>query len=102
MTCHMHPGTLVLNSYLGYMWWDNESDGAHMYPKDQKYPSADTHFAVHQHNPEGSATRGLWSNQYPDSTDHHGVPAGSGSSPPPGCTWPRSGATSNGWTSSSR
>lgn len=76
MTCHMHPGTLVLNSYLGFMWWDNESDGAHMYPRDQKYPSADTHFAVHQHNPEGSATRGLWSNQYPDSTDHNGVPAG--------------------------
>lgn len=76
MTCHMHPGTLVLNSYLGYMWWDNESDGEHMYPRDQKYPSADTHFAVHQHNPEGSATRGLWSNHYPASTDHHGVPAG--------------------------
>ena len=40
----MHPGTLVLNSYLGYMWWDNESDGAHMYPKAQKYPDADTHY----------------------------------------------------------
>jgi hypothetical protein len=76
MTCHMHPGTLVLNSYLGYMWWDNESDGAHMYPRAQKYPSADDHFAVHQHNPEGSAVRGLWSNRYPEDVSHAGEVAG--------------------------
>ncbi|PYQ22633.1 MAG: hypothetical protein DMF81_11455, partial [Acidobacteria bacterium] len=26
MTCHMHPGTSMVATYLGYTWWDNEAD----------------------------------------------------------------------------
>ena len=35
MTCHMHPGTNMVATYLGQMWWDNESDGKMMYPAGQ-------------------------------------------------------------------
>ena len=38
IVCHIHPGTNVLNSYLGYMWWDEETDGELMYPPQQKHP----------------------------------------------------------------
>ncbi len=30
--CHMHPGTTVLQSYLGYMWSDQDTDAEVMYP----------------------------------------------------------------------
>ena len=30
----MHPGTNMVATYLGLTWWDNESDGAKMYPGD--------------------------------------------------------------------
>ena len=33
IVCHVHPGTNVLNSYTGYMWWDEETDGELLYPK---------------------------------------------------------------------
>ena len=33
IVCHVHPGTNVLNSYTGYMWWDEETDGELMYPE---------------------------------------------------------------------
>jgi hypothetical protein len=33
MNCHMHQGNSFVNSYLGYTWWDQESDGEHMYPR---------------------------------------------------------------------
>ncbi len=32
IVCHVHPGTTVLNEYLGFMWWDEETDGELMYP----------------------------------------------------------------------
>ncbi|MBI3950650.1 MAG: hypothetical protein HY314_09365 [Acidobacteria bacterium] len=35
--CHVHPGTTVTNSYLGYTWWDNETDGELMYPKQERH-----------------------------------------------------------------
>ncbi len=60
MVCHMHPGTNVLNSYLGYMWWDNETDGACMYPRTQKDPTAEELNQASLSNPEESAARGLW------------------------------------------
>jgi hypothetical protein len=60
ISCHVHPGTNVLNSYLGLMWWDNETDGKVMYPKDQRDPSPQREFEVSQHNPEQAAARGLW------------------------------------------
>ncbi len=38
IVCHIHPGTNMVASYLGYIWWDNETDGEHMYPKEQHNP----------------------------------------------------------------
>ena len=65
IVCHIHPGTNVVNAYLGYTWWDNEIDGDKMYPAKQKYPTPEQEAAVSDHNPEGSAPRGLWSDLYP-------------------------------------
>src|SRR6185436_2392713 len=59
--CHIHPGTNVLNSYLGYMWWDNETDGELMYPAQQKYPTAEEMTRSQMSNPDETAARGLWS-----------------------------------------
>ncbi len=76
IVCHMHPGTNVVNAYLGFTWWDNETDGEVMYPKNQKYPTPRQEFEVTQHNPEGAAVRGLWSNLYPNDESHAGDVAG--------------------------
>ena len=38
MNCHMHQGNLFVNPYLGYTWWDQETDGEFMYPKKQTKP----------------------------------------------------------------
>jgi hypothetical protein len=62
MTCHMHPGTNMVATYLGMTWWDNESDGAAMYPKQQRELSAEEEREKLSRNPEGSSLRGLWSN----------------------------------------
>ncbi len=62
IVCHIHPGTNVLNTYLGYMWWDNETDGQVMYPKHQKDPSAEELMETSWSNPEEAAARGLWGN----------------------------------------
>ena len=60
MVCHVHPGTTVMNSYLGYMWWDVETDAELMYPKQQKYPSAEEIAQANMNNPEETAVRGNW------------------------------------------
>ena len=39
MVCHVHPGTNMVTTYFGYTWWDNESDGDAMYPKQQRNPT---------------------------------------------------------------
>ena len=62
MVCHMHPGTNMVASYLGLTWWDNESDGAKMYPATQHDPSQDEEQEKLDRNPEGASLRGLWSN----------------------------------------
>ncbi|HEV2835888.1 MAG TPA: hypothetical protein VGW58_11255 [Pyrinomonadaceae bacterium] len=62
MVCHMHPGTNMVASYMGLTWWDNESDGAKMYPATQHNPSQDEEQEKLNRNPEGSSLRGLWSN----------------------------------------
>jgi hypothetical protein len=59
--CHMHPGTNVSNTYFGTTWWDNETDGDRMYPKEGGDPSAKKVAAVQAANPEAAAPRGLWS-----------------------------------------
>jgi hypothetical protein len=62
MTCHMHPGTNMVATYLGQTWWDNESDGKSMYPSDRQInPGQDEEVEKLDKNPEGSSLRGLWS-----------------------------------------
>lgn len=61
MVCHIHPGTNVLNSYLGYMWWDNETDGELMYPEEQKELTAEDYIRATESNPNEAAARGHWS-----------------------------------------
>jgi hypothetical protein len=60
VVCHMHPGTLVLNTYYGYLWWDLETDGELMYPKEPKKLSAEEIRQIQMRNPESSAIRGNW------------------------------------------
>lgn len=60
IVCHVHPGTNVLNSYLGYMWWDNETDGELMYPEHEPEITAQEYLARTMSNPEEAAVRGLW------------------------------------------
>ena len=81
MNCHMHQGNLFVNPYLGYTWWDQESDGEFMYPHPKNPLADDPHFrgtkkredllkqknptdeqmvdAIRK-NPEAAAARGLW------------------------------------------
>ena len=60
IVCHVHPGTNVLNSYLGYMWWDNETDGELMYPEEQKHLTAEDYIRATESNPNEAAARGHW------------------------------------------
>ena len=62
MTCHMHPGTNMVATYLGRTWWDNESDGKMMYPQDKQInPSQAEEVRKLDKNPEGASLRGFWS-----------------------------------------
>ena len=61
IVCHIHPGTTVMNSYLGYMWWDEETDAEVMYPKSQKYPTAEEVVRASMNNPDEASLRGNWS-----------------------------------------
>ncbi len=61
IVCHVHPGTNVMNSYLGFMWWDNETDGELMYPKHQRHPTAEEIVRAQMSNPDEASIRGLWS-----------------------------------------
>ena len=61
MVCHMHPGENMVASYLGLIWWDNETDGEKMYPAQQRDPSQSEEQRKLNSNPEGSSLRGLWS-----------------------------------------
>lgn len=60
MNCHMHQPNIFLNSYLGYTMWDYESDAPHMWPKEQRYPTAAEIRAVLDRNPEAAAPKGKW------------------------------------------
>ncbi len=63
MNCHMHQGNLFVNPFLGYTWWDQETDGEFMYPAKQKNPTETEMFASNRENPESAAARGLWSDK---------------------------------------
>ena len=58
MVCHVHPGTTVMNSYLGYMWYDEETEAALMYPTKQHDPTADELIRTLARNPNESSARG--------------------------------------------
>lgn len=60
MVCHMHQPNMFMNSMLGYTMWDYESDAPHMWPKEQKFPTAEEMRRILDRNPEGAAVRGLW------------------------------------------
>ncbi len=60
MNCHMHQGNLFVNPYLGYTWWDQETDGEFMYPAQQHDPTESELVRAAQKNPEAAAARGLW------------------------------------------
>ena len=61
MICHMHQPNMFLNTMLGYIMWDYESDAASMWPKKQRYPSNDEMREILDRNPEEAAIRGKWS-----------------------------------------
>jgi hypothetical protein len=63
MSCHIHPGTNALFTYLGMTWWDNETDGQHMYPAEGADRTPAELVAIERRNPEGSALRGLWADR---------------------------------------
>ncbi|HYU25059.1 MAG TPA: hypothetical protein VEO74_07650, partial [Thermoanaerobaculia bacterium] len=60
MSCHMHQPNSFVNTYLGYTMWDYESDGALLWPKQQRYPTEAEKRAALTANPEGAVPRGLW------------------------------------------
>ena len=60
MICHMHQGNCFVNPYLGYTWWDQETDGEFMYPKTQHDPTDEEAIHSYLKNPEAAAARGLW------------------------------------------
>jgi hypothetical protein len=68
MNCHMHQGNLFVNPYLGYTWWDQETDGELMYPGVQHNPTDAELVRSTESNPEAAAARGLWGN--PDFAAH--------------------------------
>ena len=39
------------------MWWDEETDGELMYPKEQKYPTAEEFTQANMSNPDETAAR---------------------------------------------
>ncbi|CAN5144868.1 hypothetical protein BH11PLA2_BH11PLA2_41220 [soil metagenome] len=61
MICHIHPGTTVMNSYIGYMWDDHETEARLLYPKEQKDPTATEFIRNSMKNPDAASARGNWS-----------------------------------------
>ncbi|MBT6487572.1 MAG: hypothetical protein HOL01_01640 [Planctomycetaceae bacterium] len=61
IVCHVHPGTTVMNSYLGYLWWDQETDGEFMYPQQHKKLTAEQVIQKESSNPNKISARGNWS-----------------------------------------
>jgi hypothetical protein len=62
ITCHVHNGNGFINTYLGYMWWDEQTDGEFLYPKKQHNPTPEELDRAGRFNPEEAAARGNWGN----------------------------------------
>lgn len=60
MVCHMHQPNVFVNSYYGTIMWDYESDAPFMWPKRQKYPTAEEARRILDRNPEEASIRGNW------------------------------------------
>jgi len=63
IVCHIHPGTTVMNTFLGYLWWDQETEARLMYPPKQKNPTSEEYVRAAMLNPEEASARGNWGNQ---------------------------------------
>ena len=50
-----------MNSYLGFIWWDEETDGELMYPPERKHPTAEEFAQSQMSNPDEAAAAGNWS-----------------------------------------
>lgn len=61
IVCHIHPGTTVMNSYTGFMWWDEETDAEVMFPEKEKRLSSEEFTKAQMLNPDEAAARGHWS-----------------------------------------
>ena len=61
MICHMHQPNMFINTMLGYIMWDYESDAPHMWPKEERKPTDSEIREINERNPEEAAIRGLWS-----------------------------------------
>lgn len=61
IVCHIHPGTTVMNSYTGFMWWDEETDGELLYPPREKELTAEQFTQAMMSNPDEASARGYWS-----------------------------------------
>ncbi len=59
MVCHIHPGTNMLMTYYGDLWYDNETDAAQLYHgrEDITHEERD---AMQKRNPEAASQRGKW------------------------------------------
>jgi hypothetical protein len=50
----------MVATYTGMTWWDNETDGDKLYPKEQHNPSQSEEQYKYNRNPEGASPRGMW------------------------------------------
>ena len=62
IVCHIHPGTNMVASYLGYIWWDSETDGSNMYPAKQHEPTDAERLESWTKNTQDAAAGGVWRN----------------------------------------
>ncbi len=62
MVCHMHQPNVFVNSFYGTTMWDYEADAPSMWPKQQRYPSAEERRRINDRNPESAAALGNWGN----------------------------------------
>jgi len=60
MVCHIHPGTTVMNSYIGWMWWDLETEGHLMYHEKRPKRTGEELLRYAMLNPEETAAYGKW------------------------------------------
>lgn len=57
MVCHVHPGTTVMNSYIGYMWHDEDSETDKIYPEYQVNPTPEQLIRSLNRNPNEIAAK---------------------------------------------